>query len=169
MTRFYALEGRSYSISVSAVLRLSDILPENVPHHEFVVGAFATSGVAADADKLAAAIGSNPAGEATGDASILCDGGSCAAAPDGSWLLSPDATNNGEEGVFVVEVDHRQVLRERQCLDISGHYSRPDVLQLTVNRQRQSTVRTIDGAGSFAKTGPSTLNPAAASHNAGQY
>jgi nitrilase len=29
---------------------------------------------------------------------------------------------------------------ERQNFDPSGHYSRPDVTQLTVNRQRQSTL-----------------------------
>ena len=160
MTRFYALEGRSYAVSVSAVLKLSDILPENVPHHEFVVGAFSTSGVAADADKLAAAVSSSPAGDGADDPNILCDGGSCVAAPDGTWLLSPDDTSQAQEGVFVVEVEHKQVVRERQCLDISGHYSRPDVLQLTVNRQRQATVRTIDGPGSFAAGSVSVLNPA---------
>ena len=162
MTRFYALEGRSYAVSVSAVLRLSDILPENVPHHEFVVGAFSTSGVAADADKLAAAVGTSPAGDGAGlsDPDILCDGGSCVAAPDGTWLLSPDGTSQAQEGVFVVELEHTQVVRERQCLDISGHYSRPDVLQLTVNRQRQATVRTVDGPGSFTVGSVSTLNPA---------
>jgi nitrilase len=163
MTRFYALEGRSFAVSVSAVLRLSDILPENVPHHELVVGSFATSGVAADADKLAQAVGNSPAGEGVGatDPNILCDGGSCVAAPDGSWLLSPDSTCDAQEGVFVVELDYAQVVRERQCLDISGHYSRPDVLQLTVNRQRQATVRTVDGPGSYAHGTVSILNPQA--------
>jgi len=36
------------------------------------------------------------------------------------------------------------VLRERQNFDPAGHYSRPDVTQLTVNRERQATLRWRD-------------------------
>lgn len=66
------------------------------------------------------------------------DGGSCVAAPDGRWLLEPIV---GREALVCVQLDPRAVLRERQNFDPSGHYSRPDVTQLTVNRQRQRTVR----------------------------
>lgn len=64
----------------------------------------------------------------------LADGGSCVAGPDGEWLLPPQADT---EDLFVVEIDHQQVKEERHNFDPSGHYSRPDVVQLTVNRQRQ--------------------------------
>jgi len=66
------------------------------------------------------------------------DGGSCVANPDGSWLLEPTV---GEECLKFVDLDPRQVLRERQNFDPSGHYSRPDVTELRVNRERQRTVR----------------------------
>lgn len=69
------------------------------------------------------------------------DGGSCIANPDGSWLLEPVA---GEEGLYFAELDPVQVLRERQNFDPAGHYSRPDVTQLTVNRERQTTVKITD-------------------------
>ena len=46
--------------------------------------------------------------------------------------------------IFVATIDHEQVRRERQNFDPSGHYSRPDVTQLTVNRERQSTIKIID-------------------------
>lgn len=70
----------------------------------------------------------------------LANGASCVAAPDGSWVLEPQI---GIEEIFVVELDHQLVRQERQNFDPVGHYSRPDVTQLTVNRTRQSTVKFI--------------------------
>ncbi len=63
----------------------------------------------------------------------LANGGSCVAGPDGEWLLEPVVN---ESGVFVVELDRQDINRERQNFDPSGHYARPDVLQLSVNRER---------------------------------
>jgi len=71
-------------------------------------------------------------------AGIEANGGSCIANPDGSWLLPPQLD---VEGVFVAEIDHNLVLEERQNFDPVGHYSRPDVTSLTVNRQRQSIIK----------------------------
>jgi nitrilase len=68
----------------------------------------------------------------------LTDGGSCIAGPDGQWILEPVV---GEEGLFTSELDFSRVLEERQNFDPSGHYSRPDVTQLIVNRQRQSVLK----------------------------
>lgn len=67
----------------------------------------------------------------------LANGGSCIANPDGSWLIEPQINS---EGLFVAELEHAFVRRERQNFDPAGHYSRPDVTRLEVNRQRQSTV-----------------------------
>jgi nitrilase len=67
----------------------------------------------------------------------LADGGSCVAGPDGQWVLEPQVE---EEGLFVVEIDRNDVARERQNFDVAGHYSRPDVTKLKVNRSRQKTV-----------------------------
>ena len=72
---------------------------------------------------------------------VLANGGSCVAAPTGEWLLEPQVE---DESLFVVELDHRQVLEERQNLDVAGHYSRPDVTRLIVNRKRQTTVEFSD-------------------------
>ena len=68
---------------------------------------------------------------------MIADGGSCIAGPDGKWIVEPVA---GEEKLIVAELDHKRVREERQNFDPSGHYSRPDVTQLTVNRKRQKTV-----------------------------
>ena len=64
----------------------------------------------------------------------LTNGGSCIAGPDGNWILEPVLH---EEGTFVKELHLQRVFEERQNFDPSGHYSRPDVTQLTLNRKRQ--------------------------------
>ena len=71
----------------------------------------------------------------------LANGGSCITGPDGEWILEPVAE---KEGLFTAGIDFNRVLEERQNLDVAGHYSRPDVTRLIVNRKRQSTLRTID-------------------------
>jgi nitrilase len=68
---------------------------------------------------------------------ILGNGGSCIAGPDGKWILEPVAD---QEGIFYQTLDFNRVLEERQNFDPVGHYSRSDVLQLKVNRERQSSV-----------------------------
>ena len=45
------------------------------------------------------------------------------------------------EGIFYAELDFDRVLEERQNFDPVGHYSRPDVTQLVVNRERQGIVK----------------------------
>ncbi len=69
---------------------------------------------------------------------MLADGGSCLAGPNGKWIVEPVV---GEEKLIVATLDHKRVREERQNFDQAGHYSRPDVTQLTVNRERQSTVK----------------------------
>ncbi len=67
----------------------------------------------------------------------MADGGSCIASPDGQWLLEPQVEM---EGLFTANLDMNMIRRERQNFDPAGHYSRPDVTRLVVDRTRQSTV-----------------------------
>ena len=67
---------------------------------------------------------------------FLADGGSCIAGPDGEWIVEPFCN---EEKLLIATIDHRNVREERQNFDAVGHYSRPDVLQLSVNRARQTS------------------------------
>ena len=113
ITLFMAKEGRSFVLSVSALMSLSDF-PENTP---------LLDEIKANAPEH------------------LTNGGSCPAGPDGNWIFEPVAD---KEGVFVAEIDLVKVREERQNFDPMGHYSRPDVTKLTVNRTRQNNVDFID-------------------------
>jgi nitrilase len=72
---------------------------------------------------------------------VLANGGSCVAGPDGEWIVEPVLH---KEGLIFTSLDFNRVLEERQNFDPVGHYSRPDVTKLSVNRERQSTAEYFD-------------------------
>ncbi len=110
ITRFIALESRSYVVSVSGLMS-KDTIPKDFPYFDLFY---------------------------KNCPSVMANGGSAVAAPDGSWLLEPQV---GNEGLFVVEIDYQKIRKERHNFDPAGHYSRPDVTQLLLNQERQSTLK----------------------------
>jgi len=68
---------------------------------------------------------------------ILANGGSCIAGPDGEWIVEPIIN---KEGIIISTIDFNKILEERQNFDSVGHYSRPDVTKLVLNRKRQSII-----------------------------
>lgn len=113
ITKFMAKEGRSYVISVSGLMRKSDI-KDHIPNAKLI---------------------------RENSNEFLANGGSCLAGPDGEWLIEPQLE---KEGLFTATIDHKKVREERHNFDPVGHYSRPDVTKLIVNRERQSTVEFED-------------------------
>lgn len=107
ISRFIALESRSFVISVSSLMRQKDI-PEDCPHGDLI------------REK---------------SIEVIADGGSCIVGPDGKWIVEPQANY---EGLIIQELDLDRVREERQNFDPAGHYSRPDITKLHLNRERQS-------------------------------
>ena len=64
---------------------------------------------------------------------MLLNGGSCVVGPDGHYVLEPQWD---KEGVFIAEVDLNRCIEERLALDVTGHYQRNDVFELSVNHKR---------------------------------
>jgi nitrilase len=115
ITLHMAKEGRSYVMSVSGLMRRSDF-PEDTLYLKEIL-------------------------EGSDNREFFASGGSCLSAPDGTWIIEPQ---NHEEGLYTAVIDHARVREERHNFDPVGHYSRPDVTRLTVDRRRQSTVEFID-------------------------
>lgn len=117
ITRFIARESRSFVLSASTILRPGD-LPDDLPAREAML-----------------------ASSETRAGGVIHNGGSAIAGPDGNWIVEPVLD---EERIIIADLDHAGVLEERQNFDPAGHYARPDVLQLSVNRARQRAAQFDD-------------------------
>ncbi len=62
-------------------------------------------------------------------------GGSAIVDPDGRYVAEPLLES---EGIIYAEVDRSQFTGPRYQLDVAGHYARPDIFELRVNRRPQT-------------------------------
>ena len=75
---------------------------------------------------------------------VLMRGGSMIVAPLGEVLAGPDYSG---ETILYADIDLSAVTRGKYDFDVAGHYSRPDVFQLSVNAAPQTPVAWKGGKG----------------------
>ena len=68
---------------------------------------------------------------------IMCQGGSVIVDPFGDVLAGPLW---GKEGIIYADLDLEKITRAKVDFDITGHYARPDIFKLIVNKEPQSSV-----------------------------
>jgi predicted amidohydrolase len=102
-SRHYAFEARSFVLAAGSILGV-DALPQGLELAESV-------------------------DEAGDDDGLLLRGGSAIYGPDGELVAGPVWD---EETLLLAELDYRQVDQAALTLDVSGHYSRPDVFEFSL-------------------------------------
>ncbi len=105
-SRHYAVEGRCYVIAAGQILRKSSI-PGNLELPKEIIES---------------------------NSEFILNGGSCIFAPDGSYLLEP--VSDVETILYYDLPNVSNLIQERMNLAVSGHYQRPDIFELKVNKKR---------------------------------
>lgn len=72
-----------------------------------------------------------------GQPEVICRGGSAIVSPLGAVVAGP---LYDREDILLAELDLGEIPRSRFDLDVTGHYARPDVFQLTVNEKPAPSV-----------------------------
>ncbi len=105
-SRQYAFEGRCHVVSVGQLMKITDT-PEQLKLPDHLDSS--------DADQL------------------VLKGGSCIIKPDGQFLLEPQYN---EKEIITQQLELNSGKGEFMNLSVSGHYQRPDVFDLSINRKR---------------------------------
>lgn len=108
-SRAYAFEGRCFVVCAGQFLTTDDVPTELLNAYKAGVGLNAP------------------------ERGILFNGGSGVIGPDGTWLVGP-VFNKADTIIVSIDLNQRDGLQ--QNLDVAGHYARPDVFQLNINRRR---------------------------------
>lgn len=117
ITRFVAREGRCFTLAAGGLLRLEDL--GDFPLREAVA----------------------PAASPQGHSHWFFEGGSAIAGPDGQFIVEPQAHR---EGLITADLDPARVPEERHNFDPTGHYARPDVFDVRIDRRRRLAARFDD-------------------------
>lgn len=69
---------------------------------------------------------------------VICRGGSAIISPLGEVLAGP---LYDQEGILTADLDLGEIARSKFDFDVTGHYARPDIFQLTVDESPRPPVR----------------------------
>lgn len=72
---------------------------------------------------------------------IMSNGGSAIVGPLGNYVVSPVW---GKEEIIFADLDLKQITYSKFDFDVFGHYSRPDVFTLLVNKEKQNGFKLSD-------------------------
>jgi len=115
--RSYAFEGRCFVLCAGQYLTTGDVPAELLAAYRRGVGCEAP------------------------ESGLLFNGGSGVIGPDGSWVTDPLF---GEPGIVLGTIDLSQVDAQRHDLDVTGHYLRPDVFELSIDRRVRTGANICD-------------------------
>lgn len=131
----YAIQAQGEQIHVAmwpgGMPEISDIMDAAIRHYAFEAQAFVVSATSVLTSEIISALGE---GESV---SRLSPGGGYSAIvdPAGQYLSGP-ATEG--ETILYAELDFMRIVEINRIVDSAGHYARPDVAHLVINRSKQS-------------------------------
>ena len=73
---------------------------------------------------------------------VLSSGGSAIIGPDAKYLAGPVYDH---ETILYADIDLERIIEEKQLFDVVGHYARPEVFTLHVNRTEMNTAAFHEG------------------------
>ncbi len=117
---------------------MSSQLDAAIRHHAMESGAFVVNATSSLNDDQRAGISSDEFMKE------FLKGGlrTAVVSPDGQYLAGPLPEG---EGMAVAEIDLASIVYRKSLLDTAGHYSRPDLLKLSIDRRPKSNMEEMGG------------------------
>ncbi|MDQ8202175.1 Nit6803 family nitrilase [Pelagicoccus sp. SDUM812003] len=115
----------------------ADQIEVTIRHHALEAGCFVVNSTGWLSDEQRAALTDDPKMQ-------KALSGGCYSAiigPDGSHLCEPITEG---EGIAIADLDFEQITKRKRMLDSVGHYSRPDLFSLSVNKAPQPAITSLN-------------------------